>query len=332
MNCVTETSLSILWNGSPLPEFRPTRGLRQGDPLSPYLFVICMEKLSHMINVKVEKNKWCGLKVSKNGPSISHLFYADDLVIFAKDDVEACRNIMITLNLFCDMSGQRINYKKSSLFVSNNVSVSHARDLSSLCSIPLTKDLGIYLGIPMVHNRKGKHHFSHIINKMQNRLSGWKAKNLSLAGRSTLITFVMSTIPVYAMQTNLLPVTICDNINKLNRNFVWGDSPEKKKIHLVKWEQVCKPLEEGGLGIRDTRTNNLANLSKVGWKLIENDIGLWAKVLKAKYITSPKPYDWAKKNNASHVWRGIWHTKAFLQKGIKWNVGNGAHINFAKDW
>lgn len=332
MNCVMYTSMSILWNGSPLPDFKPTRGLRQGDPLSPYLFVLCMEKLSHMIHMAVEERKWKGLRASKNGPNITHLFYADDLMIFAEADESACRHIMDALNHFCGMSGQKINFKKSSLFVSKNVKVCHAKTLSNICGIPLTDNLGIYLGIPMVHKRKGKQHFNHIIHRMQMKLSGWKAKNLSFAGRTTLIKSVLSTLPAYNMQTNLLPAAICDQIDKINRNFLWGDSPDKKKIHLIKWERVCGPIAEGGLGIRDTRTNNLANLLKLGWRLIENCDGLWARVLKAKYTKSAKVYDWNFRNNASHIWKGIWHTRTFLQEGTKWNVGDGKRINFAKDW
>lgn len=156
MNYVTHTSLSILWNGSPLPDFKPTCGLRQGDPLSPYLFVLCMEKLSHMINMEVERKKWKGLKASKNGPNITHLFYVDDLMIFAETNELACRNIMDILNSFCSMSGQKFNFQKSRLFVSKNVNVNHAKYLSNFCGIPLTNDLGIYLGISMVHKRKGK--------------------------------------------------------------------------------------------------------------------------------------------------------------------------------
>lgn len=66
MNCVSNVSTSIIWNGEPLPEFSPQRGLRQGDPLSPYLFVLCMERLSHLINNKVENGKWKGIAVSRN--------------------------------------------------------------------------------------------------------------------------------------------------------------------------------------------------------------------------------------------------------------------------
>lgn len=71
---------------------------------------------------------------------------------------------------------------------------------------------------------------------------------------------------------------------------------------------------------------------KIGWRMIDNYDGLWARVLKAKYSNSSKTYDWAIRKNASHIWKGIWQTRSFLQKGTKWNVGDGMNINFAKDW
>lgn len=84
MSCVKNTTTSILWNGTPLTSFNPSRGLRQGDPLSPYLFVMCMEYLSALILDKVNQNKWKGIKASPNRPTITHLFFADDLILFTK--------------------------------------------------------------------------------------------------------------------------------------------------------------------------------------------------------------------------------------------------------
>lgn len=75
MHCVSSSSLALIWNGKRLPSFAPTRGLRQGDPLSPYLFMICMEKLSHVILNVASDQSWKLIKLSRNGPSLSHLFF-----------------------------------------------------------------------------------------------------------------------------------------------------------------------------------------------------------------------------------------------------------------
>ena len=113
MSCVAKGETSILWNGEKTDPFFPSRGLRQGDPLSPYLFVLCLEYLSNLINTKVESKDWIGIKASKNGPVFSHLFFADDLIFFAEANENCCRTIMDVLNDFCMVSGQKVNFHKS---------------------------------------------------------------------------------------------------------------------------------------------------------------------------------------------------------------------------
>ncbi|CAL5382784.1 unnamed protein product [Camellia sinensis] len=285
MNCVTNLSTAILWNGEPLEEFKPSKGLRQGDPLSPYLFVLCMERLSNMINHRVEAKDWRGLPLSKKGPNISHFFFfADDLMFFAKADVVNCQTILEVLNEFSMLSGLRVNLTKSKLFVSPNVDRRKAKDLSHICGIGLTQNLGKFLGVPLLHSRVNKHHFIPILERMQQKFAGWKTGVLSLAGRATLIQLVTNAIPAYTMQTLELPRKVCDEIDKLNRNFLWGDSLERKKVHLVNWQQVCHKKKNGGLGIRRARDQNLALLSKLGWKLLNKEEGLWLEVLRNKYL------------------------------------------------
>jgi hypothetical protein len=80
MHCVTSSTYSILWNGNKMLPFKPTHGLRQGDPLSPYLFILCMEKLSVAINDAVLQRAWDPIHISDNGPRLSHLFFADDVL------------------------------------------------------------------------------------------------------------------------------------------------------------------------------------------------------------------------------------------------------------
>lgn len=84
MSCVSSTSTSILFNGGKLKSFMPTHGIRQGDPLSPYLFILCMEYLGFLINENYLRKEWTPLTASKHNMAISHLFFADDLMLFAK--------------------------------------------------------------------------------------------------------------------------------------------------------------------------------------------------------------------------------------------------------
>ena len=97
MSCVSTVSSSILFNGGCPDPFTPSRGIRQGDPLSPYLFILCMEYLGHLIDEKCTSKDWNPVKASRSGPALSHLFFADDLVFFAIADEDNCHTIMSVL-------------------------------------------------------------------------------------------------------------------------------------------------------------------------------------------------------------------------------------------
>ncbi|XP_028093960.1 uncharacterized protein LOC114294059 [Camellia sinensis] len=113
--------------------------------------------------------------------------------------------IMKVIDEFCDISGLKINHHKFKLFVSPNIDRKSAKEMSTKCGIPLTFDLGQYLGVPIIPGRVNRGIFTHILDKMQRRLTGWKTHTLSMVGRATLIQSVASAIPAYAMQTMLLP-------------------------------------------------------------------------------------------------------------------------------
>ena len=118
IHCVTASSLLLIWNGRTLPDFTPTCGLRQGDPLSPYLFVICMDFLSHDILKVVELNHWKAVSISRNGLTLSHLFFADDVLLFTK----ATRSQVVTVEgivtNFSNMLGLKVNISKPRAFFS----------------------------------------------------------------------------------------------------------------------------------------------------------------------------------------------------------------------
>ena len=121
MSCITTVTTSILFNGGSLEPFSPTRGIRKRDPLSPYIFVICMEYLSQLIQEKCEECLWKLVKASRNGPSFSHLFFANDLVLFAKANSENYMAIKEVFDKFCRDSGQIISGAKSRVFFSPNI-------------------------------------------------------------------------------------------------------------------------------------------------------------------------------------------------------------------
>ncbi|GKV23269.1 hypothetical protein SLEP1_g33018 [Rubroshorea leprosula] len=120
MFSVTSLQLSIIWNGEQLPSFQPQQGLRQGDPLSPYLFIMVMEKLSYMILSRRQQHQWKPFKISRGGLPFSHLFFADDLMLFGTASFSQIEIIMECLSGFAGCLGLELNLSKSKLFVSPN--------------------------------------------------------------------------------------------------------------------------------------------------------------------------------------------------------------------
>lgn len=185
MSCVSNSSISILFNGGTLDAFHSLRGIRQGDPLSPYLFILCMEVLGALFEGKCRENLWNPLKASQGGPAFSHLFFANDLMLFAKADGKNCVAIKDVLDSFCDLSGQKVSGEKTHVFFSPNVDQRMRNDLCNVLGFRSTSSLGKYLGFPIKH-REVHQDFSFILERIQNKLAGWKANLLSLAMRVIL--------------------------------------------------------------------------------------------------------------------------------------------------
>lgn len=268
LNGLSATSISLLWNGKKCSPFVPKRGLRQGDPLSPYLFVLCMEKLGEMINDAVRNGSLCPIKTSPHGPSISHLFFADDVLLFAKAKPSQVRTLSHLVQQFCSFSGFKVNIDKSRAFCSPATLMTRQQKLSQITGIRLTGSLEKYLGFKMFLSRPVKADFQDILDKVNNRLASWKGKLLNKAGTLTLVNSVMCSIPTYTMPINWLPESICNTLDRYAREFLWKGN-NNTGIHLVNWETISSPRKWGGLGVRRARLQNISLLGKIVWNVLQ---------------------------------------------------------------
>ncbi|KAA3472427.1 reverse transcriptase [Gossypium australe] len=332
MKCVETTSMQVLWNGEKTERFRPKRGLRQGDPLSPYLFVLIMERLSHLINQVLLCKQWKPIKLSRNSPPLTHLFFADDLVLFAEASMKQVDIIKETMNKFCEASGQKVSLDKSVMMVSANTREQKAKDLANRLGIKITKDLGKYLGVPTINRRITKNTFREVVTRVHKRLEGWQTQFLSFAGRLTLIKSVTSTIPLYTMQTLPLPASACDELDTVNKRFLWAGDHMKKSIHQVSWSKVCSAKYRGGLGLRSMRQANLTSLAKLGWRFLIEKETLWARVLAEKYkVKDGSPRSLKNKHGQSPTWRGIVKAVPVLNQGSTRVIAGGHETDFWED-
>lgn len=195
----------------------------------------------------------------------------------------------------------------------------------------MTTNIGRYLGIPIITGGKGKADFTFLVDKIRSKLSGWKASILSQAGRISLAQSYIFSIPTYIMQTSKLPAATCDEVERLCRNFIWGSTPEVRKNHLVSWETICSPKDQGGLGFRSLRMVNTAYLMKLDWGLLTNKDALWAHVLRFKYGCGNLNIPSIKcTSRASHLWRRVCQAWLEVEKGIMWTIQNGLVFAFGR--
>jgi hypothetical protein len=202
MHCVSSSTFSILWNGNKLAPFKPSHGLRQGDPLSPYLFILCMEKLSTAINNAVIQGNWDPIHITNGGPQIAHLLFADDVLLFTKATNSQFCFIIDLFDRFSKASGLKINISKSRAYYSSGIPQEKVNNLTAITGIRSTTSLGKYLGFPMLKGRPKRSDFHFIIEKMQTRLASWKNRLLNRTGRLALASSVLSSISSHYMQIN----------------------------------------------------------------------------------------------------------------------------------
>ncbi|KAK4482042.1 hypothetical protein RD792_012965 [Penstemon davidsonii] len=205
------------------------------------------------------------------------------------------------------------------------------REITALLTIGRTNDLGRYLGVPIIHERVSPRLFRGVVDRVAKRLSAWKAKLLSLAGRTTLIKSVTSSIPNHVMQSAWLPETTCAQLDKLNRNFLWSSDITQRKLHLVGWNKVTKHKDFGGLGIKQARKTNIALLAKVGWKTLKKENSLWGDTFHKKYLKDNNLLDYNTKAGDSHTWKGVVRSLKELNLCIRWRLGNGKNISVWDD-
>lgn len=196
------------------------------------------------------------------GPHFSHLFFADDSIIFCKATTESCRALHGILSLYEQASGQKINKEKIALFFSHNTSPERRSQIISQFGTTHTTQFEKYLGFPPIIGRSKKRTFNTLKDKIWRRLQGWKEKLLSQVGCEVLIKAVIQAIPTYAMSCFKFPTGLCDEICSLATRFWWGQQDGGRKIHWLSKQKLARSKSEGGIGFHDLQLFNKALLAR----------------------------------------------------------------------
>ncbi|KAK2414453.1 hypothetical protein QL285_037042 [Trifolium repens] len=208
MLCVSSVNYSVLVNFEKVGPIVPGRGLRQGDPLSPYLFILVTEGLTALIRNAVARGDIHGIQICRGAPPVSHLVFADDCFLFCRSSITETSTLMAILKKYELASGQEINLTKSEVFFSRNLSRPAQEDLSRIMGVRHVLGTGNYLGLPSMIGRKKKEVFAYIKDRIWKRINSWRGRTLSRAGKEVMIKSVLQAIPSYIMSVYLLPSSI----------------------------------------------------------------------------------------------------------------------------
>ena len=325
VNCISKASSSVLVNGKKTESFTHSRGLRQGDPMSPYIFNMCFEQLTSLINLACEKGDWTPFWVGKKRVKVSHLLFKDDLLLFGKVDESTTFAVRDIMTEFGRISGQKVNENKSRLVFSPNTQEELRELYQSTINVQASENLGIYLGLPLSHKRPNKNDLQFVVEKVRKKLASWKTTTLCRASRLVLVRSTLNTIPNYYMQAYAFPTSIHEDLDRICNNFLWGSSGGKNRLHLVSKNATFRPKNMGGMGIREHATLNKTLMAKLGWKMCQGPPSLATECVQSKYLSKNGITSF---RNGSRVWQSIGKGWPILESSCQWYLGDGYSVSF----
>ncbi|XP_075503965.1 uncharacterized protein LOC142541291 [Primulina tabacum] len=319
--CISHCHFSVNINGSLSGFFGSTRGLRQGDPLSPMLFILGAEYLSrgldrlYLQHPELRYRSGCDIL-------ISHLAYADDVIIFANGGSRSLRRLMGLLHHYENCSGQLVNAVKSSVILPPRCS---ERLRSRILRITRFAEGHLplkYLGVPLFRGNRVCSLFEHLLQSVRRKLEGWEIRTLSPSSRITLIRSVLLSMPIYLFQVVQPPLAVMEKLELVFNAFLWGSRTLEKKWHWAKWSRACLPVMEGGLGFR--RLKDLVDSFSIKlWFRFRQGSSLWARFLLRKYCQMDAPASVLPRGLISPTWRRLLRIRPRAEPGIRWRVGLG---------
>ena len=334
--CISSPTFSIIINGQPFAKFKGDRGIRQGCPMYPYLFILAINELSIALQEAMSANNFAGVKLGPTCPSIHSLLFADDILVCGQaTDQEALRMKQILQN-FCNLLGQTPNWMKSGIIFSKHVDQNTANAINQIFPVPKIDSNFIHLGHPLIIPGKDRTTaYNFVLDKFKSKLSTYKADHLSHAARLELIKSVFSSIPVYYMSNILFTKKFIAKLRAVIRNFWWTgirSETNSKSFCLRAWKDICAPKNEGGLGIRNLQAMNQGLLLTTAWRIANNKYDYLYAVLRSKYFADSSI--WRPNTNVpkSAFWASILKVLPILNQHSFYQISSGQISIWSSPW
>jgi ribonuclease HI/exonuclease III len=331
--CISGAWFSIIINGSPSGFFSCSQGIRQGDPLSPILFILMAEAFSRPIKSQQVQGLWKGAPIANTNESVTHSFFADD-TLFGYASIQEARQIRRTLQAYTLASGQKVNQLKSKIYFFNTNSVLACK-IQNILQFPVGKLPSTYLGIPFFVGANKAVYWNNIIERIKHKLAAWKVRWLSLSGRILLVKTVLTAIPNYFFAVLNAPASVISQIEKLIRSFLWSDNMSgDKKIPLVSLKEMSHPKSKGGVGLHELLNRNKAFGGKLIWFMYEKPDNKWCSIMRKKYLDIDDPlriFTLANPPKGSAIWNFMMASREVVSNYITWEVHSGLSVSFWLD-
>ncbi|XP_048624100.1 uncharacterized protein LOC106453611 [Brassica napus] len=329
--CICTTSFTVGYNGSVNGFFKGTRGLRQGDPLSPYLFVIALNNLSLMLNRAAQEMHF-NYHHNCSNSRLTHLCFADDLLIFMDGSLESVQAVLQVLREFESRSGLSVSVHKTSFFASGHSAAE--TDLIQFSTGMAMGSLPVrYLGVPLCTKKLSLLNCEGLLQQIKNKFSSWSSKALSFAGRLLLIKTVISGITTFWCSTFILPKACVKRINSLCGVFLWKGNIEESHTARVSWNVVTRPKNEGGLGINDLLLWNKSCCLRLIWLLFFQSGSIWVAWFKEEVLHGDLSNLWTTVPNRRFSWQvnKLLKLSPLIYNWIYLRVSNGLSCRFWSD-
>ncbi|KAL9686721.1 hypothetical protein QQ045_031114 [Rhodiola kirilowii] len=315
MQLVTSVKYFIKVNDVFTDEIVPRRGLRQGDPLSPYLFILCTEFFSALLTQYKNMGLIDGIKIARRAPPISHLLFADDSMLFLEISHNSISRVRHLLDIYGDTSGLRVNFSKSEMLVSRNICPTLTDHIHHELGIKIVDNHSKYLGLPTALNRKYSQTFQPILDRIWSKTRSWNSQTLSQGGRHVLIQSVLNAIPQYWLSCFILPDVVIKKLHSIINDFWWKHAGKDKPMYWIRGSIARQPKGDGGLGFYNFHFLNMAFLAKQCWRIMKEHNPLLSKLIKSKYYPNCHMLDAPISAQPSHVWRAFHRSLAILRHG-----------------
>ncbi|XP_020676894.1 uncharacterized protein LOC110095614 [Dendrobium catenatum] len=297
LECVTNVRFSILLNGKGSRWIEAKSGFRQGCPMSTYLFILCSQLLSNVIKLRGHQ---LGIQTSSRAPRITHLLYADDLLLFGSASSSQLRGMMNLIRDYCGWTGPSTKWR-----------------IGTKYGFKIVNEFQ-YLGTKIALRRLVKNGFQFVIDHALEKLNAWGTRFLSLAGRLILAKTSLLSLPTFISAHSLIPKRILYEFDRICRDFIWHHNFGNKGLHYIACEDLCLPRDSGGLGMYSTVKRVGPLEARLAKRLLQNPSSLLYRCLAAR--------------NGSAIWRGkfkqgqsspryiISDGVAFLKPIVKWKL------------